>query len=204
MQKVMLPAVIAVVALIAAGAAWIMTRPTGIELSEAMLNVQGADIGGPFELTAHTGERMSSAEVIDKPTLIYFGYTFCPDVCPFDVQNMADAVDILAEKGIDVRPVFITVDPARDTPGELADYREAMHPNLVGLTGTNEEIAAVAKTYKVYYSQVNVPESEADYLMQHTAFTYLMTPGDKLAAMFRNNVPPEQIAKDVERVLAAL
>ncbi|MEM9139484.1 MAG: SCO family protein [Pseudomonadota bacterium] len=204
MRAIMLPAAIGVVALIGAAAVWLATRPSGVELSPAMLNVQNAEIGGPFELTKHTGERMTSDAIIDGPTLVYFGYTYCPDVCPFDVQVMVDTVDILAEKGIEVTPVFITVDPARDTADELSDYVEAMHPNLVALTGTQEEIAEVAKTYKVYYSQVNVPDSEADYLMQHTAFTYLMTPDHNLAAMFRNQHPADQIASDVERVLNAL
>ena len=100
-----------------------------------MLNADGADIGGPFELTAHTGDRVTAETVIDRPTLIYFGYTFCPDICPVDAQVMVDAVDLLAGRGIDVRPVFITVDPARDTPKELSYYAEALHPKLLALTG---------------------------------------------------------------------
>lgn len=203
MQKLMLPIAGAVTALILAAAIYLSVRPEPAHVSPAMYAVEGSDIGGPFELTAHTGERVTSADVIDGPTLIYFGYTFCPDICPIDTQIMADAVDILAEKNIDVKPVFVTVDPARDTPKELSYYAEAMHPKMVALTGSDEEIRAAADAYRVYYKKSEVPGSEAEYLMQHTGFTYLMGPGDELLAMFRRDFPAEQIAQDIVNVLAA-
>ena len=204
MQKLMLPIGAAVVAVILAAAGWLALRPSdGIEISPAMMAVDGADIGGPFELTAHTGERMTSDALIDRPTLIYFGYTFCPDVCPIDSQIMVDAVDLLAERQIEVKPVFITIDPERDTPKELGYYAEAMHPTMVGLTGSPEDVRAAADEYKVFYKRTNVPGSAAEYLMQHTSFTYLMLPETGLAAIFRRDFPATQIADDIERVLAA-
>ncbi|MEM7058646.1 MAG: SCO family protein [Pseudomonadota bacterium] len=203
MQKLMLPIAGAVVALILALAIFLSVRPTPAHVSPAMFAVEGSDIGGPFELTAHTGERITSAEVIDRPALVYFGYTFCPDICPIDTQVMADTVDLLAEKNIDVKPVFVTVDPARDTPEELSYYAEAMHPKMIALTGSEADIRAAADAYRVFYQKSQTPGSEADYLMQHTGFTYLMGPGDELLAMFRRDFPAEQIAGDVEKVLAA-
>lgn len=189
---------------IAGGGAYLALLGPGQHMSPAMLNSKGADIGGPFELTAHTGERMTHAQVIDRPTLIYFGYTYCPDICPIDVQIMADAVQILDEKGIEVRPVFVTIDPERDTPEELSDYAEAMHPKMLALTGTTEEIRAAADAYKVFYQRVDVPDSAAGYLMNHTGFTYLMTPQKGVTAVFRRDFPPEQIASDIAAVLGEL
>jgi protein SCO1 len=203
MRAVVLASTAALVAVIAAAALWLTLAPRPAELSPSMVSVEGADIGGPFQLTAQSGERVSSEQLIDGPTLIYFGYTFCPDVCPVDTQIMAQAVDILAEQGIDLTPVFITVDPERDTPEALADYAEAVHPKMVALTGTPEEIDAAADAYKVFHQKVEMEDSAAGYLMNHTAYFYLMTPGQGLVALFRRDVTPESLAADIARVLAA-
>jgi len=192
----------AVFVLLAAAAIFLaLKQPAEGPRSPAAIDVAGAEIGGPFTLTDQTGRRVTSAELIDGPTLIYFGYTFCPDVCPLDVAVMASAVDLLAEQGFAVKPVFISVDPARDTLEQLAYYAEAVHPGLVALTGTEDEIAAAAKAYKVYYERVNVEGSAADYLMNHTTFTYFMMP-DGIRALFRNGYPPEEMAGEVARILS--
>ncbi len=189
------------VALTAAAIFLALKKPADAPQSPAAVNVAGAEIGGPFELTDHHGKRVTSAEVIDGPALVYFGYTFCPDICPIDTAVMASAVDLLAGQGYAVKPVFITVDPARDTPEALSYYAEAVHPGLVALTGTEDEIAAAAKAYKVYYERVNVEGSAADYLMNHTTFTYFMMP-DGIRALFRNGYPPEEMAGEVARILS--
>jgi protein SCO1/2 len=199
-----LSAAAALVALIVAAAVWFAVADRPVQLSPSMLAVEGADIGGPFELTAQTGERVTSAELIDGPTLIYFGYTFCPDICPVDVQTIARAVDILAEDGIEVTPVFITIDPERDTPEALAQWAAAVHPELVALSGSPEDIRAAADAYKVYYQKAEVEGSAAGYLMNHTTYFYLMTPGKGITAMFRHDVTPEGLASDIRRVLDAL
>lgn len=204
MQRTILAIAIIVVLALGGGAIWLMTAERPSYLSEAMINVEGAEIGGPFELTTHKGDRIASQTLIDRPVLLYFGYTFCPDVCPVDTQVMADAVDLLDQKGIDVRPVFVTVDPARDTPKELGYFAEAIHPKMVGLTGTEADIADVAKAFKVYYQKVEVEGSAAGYLMNHTNYVYLLTPARGLVAMFRPRTPAEQIAADVEAVLGTL
>jgi protein SCO1/2 len=203
MRTIVLATAGALVVAIAALALWLGSAERPVELSPAMVNVQGADIGGPFELTRQDGARITSDELIDGPTLIYFGYTFCPDVCPVDTQVIAQAVDILDEQGIDVTPVFITIDPERDTPEALADYAEAVHPKMVALTGTPEQIKQAADAYKVYYQKVEMPDSAAGYLMNHTSYFYLMTPGEGLIALFRRDVTPESLAADIARVLAA-
>lgn len=132
-------------------------------------------IGGPFSLTNQRGERVSDADFRGRLMLIYFGYTFGPDVCPVALQDMSFALDALGESAAQVQPLFITVDPARDTPEVLAEYAALFHPRLVALTGTAEEIAAVAEAYGVSYGKAENPDPEAEGdLVNHLARFYLM------------------------------
>ncbi len=141
-----------------------------------------AAIGGPFELVSETGETVTDAQVLDVPALIYFGYTFCPDICPLDAARNARAVDILAADGFDVRPVFITIDPARDTPEVLAEYTDYMHPEMLGLTGSERQVKAAADAYRVFYAKRG--SDPASYLMDHSVFTYLTIPGRGFVDVF--------------------
>lgn len=161
-----------------------------------------AAIGGPFELVAPDGRLVTEADVIDRPALVYFGYTFCPDVCPFDVARNAIAVDLLEERGIDVRPVFISVDPERDTPEVMASYAEDMHPKMVALTGSADQVKGAAQAYKAYYAR-GTGEGEF-YLMDHSTFTYLMLPGEGLATYFGRDTSPEEMAEQTACLVAAL
>lgn len=186
-------------------AAWVALGLSGgpdAYRSDAMVNIDGADIGGPFALIDQTGKAVTDKTVLTAPSLVYFGYTFCPDICPIDVQIIVDAVDILADQGVAVTPVFITVDPERDTAAELAFYAEAMHPTMIALTGSQEAIRAAADAYKVYYQRVETPDSAAEYLMQHTGYTYLVTPDEGVIALFRRDFPPEKIAEDIAAILS--
>lgn len=205
MQRIVLGLAALLVAGIAAGAAFFaydqFLRPRDEPVSPAQVNTGSMQLGGGFTLTDHTGQRVSSDALIDGPTLIYFGYTFCPDICPVDVANMAQAVELLKARGVEVTPVFITIDPARDTPEAMRYYVEAMGAGMVGLTGSPEEIRAAADAYKVYYEKVELEDSAAGYLMNHTTFTYLVTP-EGVEAVFRNKFPPEEIAGAVEKLLA--
>ncbi len=153
----------------------------------------GGQIGGPFTLTDENGIRVTDAEVLKGPTLVYFGYTFCPDICPADTARNAAAIDILEERGYEVTPVFISVDPGRDTPAVLKEWTDYVHPRMIGLTGTPEEIAAVAKEYKTYYK---VPEDRSDpyYIVDHMTNTYLMLPGVGFAEFFDREIEPEAMA----------
>jgi len=154
-----------------------------------------ATIGGPFTLTDGDGRRVTDADVIKGPTLVYFGYTFCPDICPTDVSRNALAADELAEKGIDVGQVFVTIDPARDTPEAVKAFTSAIDPAIVGLTGSDDDIAAAARAYKVYYRKAaGDPEF---YLMDHSTFTYLMAPDTGFLEFFSSDATPDAVAQSV-------
>lgn len=153
-----------------------------------------ATIGGPFELVTETGETVTDADVITVPTLVYFGYTFCPDVCPLDTVRNAEAVDILDETGHGVQPIFITIDPNRDTPEVMAAFTDNVHPRMLGLTGTQEQTHAVASAYRVYY-QNHDDGTDPYYLVDHTAFTYLMLPEIGFVDFFNRDVTPAQMAE---------
>ena len=165
-------------------------------------SVAGGNIGGPFELIDHRGQMVTDAQVLDQPALVYFGYTFCPDVCPMDVARNVVAVEILADAGLTVKPVFITIDPARDTVEYLADFVANNHPEMVGLTGTAEQIAKAARAYKVYYRK-QPSQDEEYYLMDHSSFSYLMVPGFGFVDFLRSDLPPEVVADRVACVLKA-
>ncbi|WP_226779988.1 SCO family protein [Oceaniglobus trochenteri] len=183
-------AIAAVVALLAMLGAlwWYVTAGTSGDLfascRESQIAGGSAAIGGPFTLVSETGETVTDKDVITKPSLIYFGYTFCPDVCPMDATRNAYAVDLLAEQGYDVQPVFITIDPARDTPEVLAEFTDYMHPEMLGLTGSPEQIKAASQAFKTYYARRGAEDDEF-YLMDHSVFTYLVLPEQGFVEFFR-------------------
>ena len=157
--------------------------------------VGGGDIGGPFTLVDETGATVTDAQVLAKPSLVYFGYTFCPDVCPIDAARNAEAVDILEERGFDVTPVFITVDPDRDTPEVLAEFTDYLHPNMIGLTGSAEQVRAASQAYRTFYRK---QDGDADfYLVDHSTFTYLTLPGVGFVDFFRREDTADQMAERV-------
>ncbi|PWE33473.1 SCO family protein [Maritimibacter sp. 55A14] len=159
--------------------------------------VAGSDqIGGPFELVNTEGETVTEKDVFTKPSLVYFGYTYCPDVCPLDNARNAGAVDALTGRGYDVQPVFITVDPKRDTPEVMKDFTGYLHPKMVGLTGTPDQTRAAALAYRVYF-KLNDQEDDEFYLVDHTTYTYLVLPGHGFVEFFRREATPEQIADTV-------
>lgn len=161
-----------------------------------------AAIGGPFTLTDSTGARVTEA-VLSKPSLVYFGYTFCPDVCPFDMARNTEAVEALRAQGRDVASVFISVDPERDRPEVLADWVAAFDPKLIALSGTPEEVREAAKAYKVYYSAAPHAPGDEYYSVDHTAFTYLMLPGHGFAEFYRREIPAADMARSVACFLDA-
>ena len=161
-----------------------------------------AAIGGPFTLADGEGRQVTDAEAITGPTLVYFGYSFCPDVCPTDLSRNALAAADLAERGTEVGQVFITIDPARDTSEAVRDYAAAIDPELVGLTGTADEIAAAAAAYKVYYRRNG--DDPDYYLMDHSTFTYLMAPGSRFLEFYRSEATPEQVAESAACYAARL
>ena len=158
--------------------------------------VGGGAIGGSFTLVDENEMTVTDADILNKPALVYFGYTFCPDVCPLDNARNADAIDLLQADGYDVTPVFITIDPARDTPAVLRDFTDNLHPKMIGLTGTEAQIKVASLAYKTYYQkQEGDPEY---YLMDHSTFTYLMLPNVGFADFFDRDATPQDIAKRTE------
>ncbi|TDL74844.1 SCO family protein [Palleronia sediminis] len=156
----------------------------------------GADIGGPFELVNAAGETVTDADVITAPSLVYFGYTYCPDVCPMDAARNAQALDILAERGVEAQGVFISVDPERDTPEVVGDYAAAFGDDIVGLTGSEDQIRAASRAYRTFYS---LPEDRSDpyYTVDHSTFTYLVMPETGFATYFNRDTTPEEMADTV-------
>lgn len=157
--------------------------------------VGGGDIGGPFTLVNGDGQTVTEKDVLTKPSLIYFGYTFCPDVCPADNARNAEAVDILEERGFDVQPVFISIDPERDTPEVVKEFAANLHPKMVGLTGTAEQVKAASLAYKTYYRK---QEGDSEYyLMDHSTFTYLVMPGYGFVDFFKRDDTADAMADRV-------
>jgi protein SCO1/2 len=163
---------------------------------------QGMALGGAFSLTDHTGRAVTERDFAGRFLLVYFGFTYCPDVCPTELGTIAAAMDELGEAAERVTPVFVTVDPERDTVEAMAEYVARFHPRMVGLTGTPAEIAAVARAYRVFYAKVNRPEMTA-YLMDHSSFIYLVGPDGRVRSLFRPQTAPEAIAQAVRGQLRA-
>jgi protein SCO1/2 len=157
--------------------------------------VAGGAIGGPFELISETGDTVTDKDVIVEPSILYFGYTFCPDVCPIDAARNAAAVDILQDRGLSVTPVFVTIDPARDTVEVVGEYTDNFHPKMIGLTGSDAQIKAAANAYRVLYSRDD--DDPEYYLMSHTVFSYLVLPDEGFVEFFRREDSPQQMADRV-------
>ncbi|REC57790.1 SCO family protein [Rhodosalinus sediminis] len=159
-------------------------------------------IGGPFTLVNAEGETVTDEEVITEPSILYFGYTFCPDVCPLDTARNAAAVDILEERGHSVTPVFISVDPERDTPEVVGDFAANLHPKMVGLTGSPEQVKAASDAYRTFYNVRDAGEDEF-YLVGHSTFSYLVLPEHGFVDFFRRDESPEAMADRVQCFIEA-
>nr|WP_246849468.1 SCO family protein [Rubellimicrobium arenae] len=158
--------------------------------------VAGGDIGGPFTLVNGAGQTVTDRDVIVEPSILYFGFTSCADVCPLDVARNAQAVDLLEQRGIEATPVFISVDPDRDTPEVVASYAQNFHPRMVGLTGSAEQVAEAARSYRVYYAK---QDGDPDYyLVDHSAFSYLVLPGVGFVDFVNRDETPDEVANKLE------
>ncbi len=154
---------------------------------------QGMSLGGAFSLVDQRGQPVTEASYAGKWLLVYFGYTFCPDVCPTELGTMAAAIDALGPLGERVTPVFVTIDPQRDTVAQMAEYVGRFHPRMQGLTGTPEQVAEAARRYRVYFARAQRAES-SDYLMDHSSFVYLVGPDARVRTLFRPEAGPDDIA----------
>ncbi len=160
-----------------------------------------ASLGGPFTLTSHRGETVTEHDFAGRYRLMYFGFTFCPDICPTDLAEMAAALDSLpAEQAERIAPIFISVDPERDTPEVLAGHMPLFSDRLIGLTGTPEAVKQAAEAFKVYYAKQ--PTADEDfYLVDHSAFIYLMGPEGEPISLIRHDAGVADIAAELQRVL---
>ncbi len=165
---------------------------------------QSAVVGGSFSLIDQFGARVDDSDFRGKLMLVYFGYTYCPDVCPTELQTITLALEALGPAAGEIAPIFITVDPARDTVALMKDYASNFHPALKALSGSPEETAAAARAYRVYYAKVTDEGAEGgdeDYRMDHTAIVYLMDRKGRYLAHFPAATAPEKMAERLRRAL---
>lgn len=167
-----------------------------------LMEVAGADIGGPFTLVNQDGKTVTEKDYAGKYKLIYFGFTYCPAICPTELQKIAQTMNIIGEKDAGlaeaVQPLFVSVDPERDTAKVMREYVKLFHPRLVGLTGTMEQIEQVKKDYRIYAAKVK-SETADDYTVDHSSFIYLMSPDDRLLGIYRAADSAETVAADLMR-----
>jgi protein SCO1/2 len=151
------------------------------------------EIGGPFELVNAQGETVTDADVITMPSILYFGYTFCPDVCPLDNSRNAQAVEMLEAEGHMVQPVFISIDPNRDTPEVVGEFASFFHERMIGLTGSEEQVRAASRAYRTFYAAQDTDDEF--YLVDHSTFSYLVLPGYGTVEVFRHDQSAESVAE---------
>ena len=172
------------------------------ELAECNLNSNAStfkDFHGDFSLVDEQGFNVSSNSILDRPSLLYFGYTFCPDICPFDLMRNSQAIELLEQENIEIRPIFISVDPLRDTPAVLKDFTAFHHPNMIGLTGSEEQLDAVKKIYRVYSE---IPKNSArDYIVNHSTFSYFILPKEGVQTYFTRKESPKKLADAMKCII---
>lgn len=170
---------------------------TVVDKGSAPAAMPGVQVGGPFTLTDQDGK-----EVTDRTysgyKLVYFGFTMCPMICPTGLQKISKTLDMMGKRGEIITPILISVDPARDTPPVMKEYVKQFHPRLVGLTGSKEQIESVEKSYRVFANKVE-DESATDYSMDHSSFTYLMSPTGQLLGLYRDSDTAEFMADDIRK-----
>jgi cytochrome oxidase Cu insertion factor (SCO1/SenC/PrrC family) len=152
-------------------------------------------VGGPFTMVNHLGQTVTEKDFAGKYMLLFFGFTFCPDVCPTELQVIAAALDALGPKAARITPIFVSIDPERDTPPVLAEYVASFDSRLVGLTGSAAQVAKMAQTFRVFYNKVDNPKRPADYQMDHSSIVYLMGPDGKFLKHFTYTTNAGDLAK---------
>ena len=200
MRRVVLAtlAILLLAAAVLGGALW-RTEATAPAADEAPV-----PIGGPFRLVDQTGREVTDADFRGKLMLVYFGYTYCPDMCPLGLSTITAAMDALPPAAqAEVVPVFITVDPERDTVAVMQDYVQGFSPRLVGLTGSEAAVAEAVRAYRVYARRSEVEGADGRYLVDHSTFTYLMGRDGRYRTHFGHAVAPDEMARRIEEELAA-
>jgi cytochrome oxidase Cu insertion factor (SCO1/SenC/PrrC family) len=186
--------------LLAASSVAAEDQPSAAQLMDDLMWNRGP-IGGPFALIDHTGKPRTNADFRGKLLVVYFGYTYCPDICPGDLLAISQALDRLGAAAREVQPIFITVDPERDTVEHLADYVSAFHKSLIGLTGAPHAIRKVATAYKAYYAKVESADHK-DYVVDHTAFIYLVGKDGQYLGFLPPSTTPERLGEVIMQQLS--
>lgn len=203
-------AALAVIALIiGVGVGYYQVRMDGVRVvrpdskpanEEGIMNIAGLQVGGPFALVNEEGEKVSEKTYEGQYKLVFFGFTFCPDVCPAELQKMAKVLDELGPRAERITPLFVTVDPARDTPAVMKEYTEQFDDRIIGLTGTEEQVDHMEKNFRVFAARAE-DENLDDYTMNHSSFTYLMGPKDEFLGLYRSEDAAPDIAADIQKKL---
>lgn len=193
-RRLILPLVVFLIGALALAAAAIITfspRQQGQGVASS--------VGGPFSLTTAEGKALTDKDLRGAPFLVFFGFTHCPDVCPTKLFEISEALRAAGAKGEKLRALFISVDPARDTPEAMKSYLGSFDPRIIGLTGSQADIDATVKAYRAYAKKV--PQKDGDYTMDHTALVYLMDKNGGFVGAFNIEQPPAQAAAEFLRYL---
>ena len=189
--------VVALVALAGAAVGWTLWTWLGRDARPTLV----AQVGGPFSLIDQDGKRVGDRDFRGKALIVEFGFTFCPDVCPLGLARIAEVMDALGPDAKRVQPIFITIDPGRDTPAVIKDYVRHFSDAIVGLTGSAAEIDAVAKEYRVYHKINGDPATNPNYTIDHSAFLYVMDREGRFVGTFTHDTPVERAVALVKRAL---
>ena len=201
MRRILLIASVAALVFGAGLFALVLVEGRNVHTATAANTAVGAALGGPFTLVGSDGKPITDRAFRGKLLLVYFGYTFCPDVCPTTLNNIAQALVQLGTQADAVVPVFISVDPKRDTPAVIGGYVKAFDPRIIGLTGSAAQIAAVAKEYRVYYAPQ--PAQNGDYLVDHSSLVYLMDRNGRFLKVFAGSLSGVEMADTMRPFIAA-
>ncbi|WP_395674747.1 SCO family protein [Inquilinus sp.] len=196
--RILVPVLLAVAAILVGGAGFLLIYSK--DPSASRIVAIGAEPGGPFRLTDQTGATLSDADLKGRPFAVFFGFTHCPEVCPTTLWEMSQALAALGPDADRLRVLFVTVDPERDRPEMLQQYLQSFDRRITGLTGTPEEIAAVAKSYRVYWRKV--PTSDGDYTMDHSAMMYLMDADGRFSDIIAYGTPEAERLAKLRRLIA--
>lgn len=189
--------------LLAVAVGWLAWQPLAPAPNSVpnMVVQSAADLGGPFTLTRPDGQRVGPQDFGGRRLLIYFGYTFCPDICPLELHSIATALQDLGPLADTIAPVFITVDPQRDTAAALADYVTLFPFPLTALTGSGEEIRAVMQQFRVY-AATSQGEDSSEYLVNHSTFLYVTGPDGRVTHILKGGQPPEALAAQLRQIIS--
>ncbi len=204
MKKLLIGAIVALAA-VATVQLWVIQDRTGQknEISEAAPKDE-APIGGAFTLTDQTGKTRHESDFHGRIMLVSFGFTHCPDICPVTVATLSKTMELLGANGAQVAPLFISIDPERDTPQVLVDYLKNFDPRLVGLTGTELQVKQVADAYKVYYARAVEDATQPagkEYSIDHSGYIYMMSKEGQFMRVFPYNVPEQELSRAIESAL---